>query len=100
MTEFERRVDAVLRSLVPGDVVTYGEVAMEAGFPGGARAVGNLLAHSGGEYAWWRVVRSGGRLATGKEGDQARRLRAEGVVVVDGRVRADHPRPARGPALP
>ena len=29
---------------------------------------------------------STGRLAPGKEADQGRRLRAEGVVVVDGRV--------------
>lgn len=87
MTEFERRVHEVLSALKPGDVVTYGEVAMEAGFPGAARAVGMFLSRSGGEYAWWRVVAAGGRLAPGKEAEQGRRLRAEGVVVANGRVR-------------
>lgn len=89
MTEgrFEAAVDGVLRALQPGDVVTYGEVATEAGFPGAARAVGRVLSHSGGEYPWWRVVASGGRLAPGKEAEQARRLQAEGVTVVGGRVR-------------
>ncbi len=78
---------AVLAALQTGEVVTYGEVAMEAGFPGAARAVGTFLSRSGGEYPWWRVVAAGGRLAPGKEAEQARRLRAEGVVVKDGRVR-------------
>jgi methylated-DNA-protein-cysteine methyltransferase-like protein len=84
---FEERVVAVVSALEPGEVVTYGEVAMEAGSPGAARAVGNILAHSGGELPWWRVIAAGGRLATGKEGDQARRLRAEGIKVENGRVR-------------
>lgn len=88
---FEASVEAVLRGLQPGDVVTYGEVALEAGFPGAARAVGTFLARSGGEFAWWRVVRAGGRLVPGHEVEQARRLRAEGVTVVDNRVRQGPP---------
>lgn len=80
-TEFETAVARVLRALEPGDVVTYGEVAAEAGRPGAARAVGRFLSASGGEFTWWRVVTTAGRLAPGKEGEQARRLRAEGVMV-------------------
>lgn len=80
---------------MPGDVVTYGEVAAEAGHPGAARAVGRVLASSGGELPWWRVVNATGRLAPGKERDQAARLRAEGVEVTDGRVCHQ---PARRPA--
>ena len=87
MTEFERRVHAVLDGLQRGDVVAYGEVAREAGYPGSGRAVGTFLARHGDEYAWWRVVMADGRLAPGKETEQARRLRAEGVTVVDQRVR-------------
>jgi methylated-DNA-protein-cysteine methyltransferase related protein len=56
VTELERAIETVLRALRPGDVVTYGEVAEEAGFPGRARAVGRFLAGSGGELPWWRVV--------------------------------------------
>ena len=37
LTPFEEAVVAVLGSLGPGDVVTYGEVAAEAGYPGRAR---------------------------------------------------------------
>ena len=74
---------AVLHSLSPGDVVTYGEVAAEAGFPGRARAVGNILAGSDGDLPWWRVVTAGGRLVPGHEEEHARRLRAEGVAVVE-----------------
>lgn len=78
---------AVLLRLEAGDVVTYGEVAEEAGWPGAARAVGSLLAASGGTLPWWRVVTSTGRLVPGLEHDHAGRLASEGVAVVDGRVR-------------
>lgn len=84
---FEQAVDRVLSGLGPGDVVTYGEVAAEAGRPGAARAVGRLLAGSGGRWSWWRVVTATGRLVPGHEAEHARRLRGEGVEVVDGRVR-------------
>jgi methylated-DNA-protein-cysteine methyltransferase-like protein len=76
--DFEDAVCRVVRSLQPGEVVTYGEVAAEAGFPGAARAVGNLLRRSTG-LPWWRVVSAGGRLAPGDEAEHAARLRSEGV---------------------
>jgi len=82
---FGPAVAEVLRRLAPGTVVTYGEVALEAGFPGAARAVGTFLRDSEG-LPWWRVVRADGRLASGKPTDQARRLTSEGVEVHDGRV--------------
>ncbi len=84
--DFEDRVVEVLVRLRPGEVVTYGEVAAEAGFPGRARAVGNLLAAGGDDLPWWRVVAASGRLVPGAEAEQAARLRAEGVAVRDGRV--------------
>jgi methylated-DNA-protein-cysteine methyltransferase related protein len=85
MTDFEERVAAVLRALEPGEVVTYGEVAEEAGFPRAARAVGNILASTDG-LPWWRVVASTGRLVRGHEREQARRLRSEGVRIIGQRV--------------
>jgi methylated-DNA-protein-cysteine methyltransferase-like protein len=81
VTDFELAVVAVLGALDPGDVVSYGEVAAEAGYPGAARAVGRFLADHGGEHPWWRVVTSTGRLVPGHEREHARRLRAEGVKV-------------------
>ncbi len=41
MTPFEESVLEVLRSLRPGEVVTYGEVAEMAGYPGRARGSGS-----------------------------------------------------------
>jgi methylated-DNA-protein-cysteine methyltransferase-like protein len=76
----------VLQSLGPGDVVTYGEVAAEAGFPGRARAVGNLLAGSDADVPSWRVDTATGRRVPGHEGEHARRRRAEGVPFANGRV--------------
>lgn len=84
---FGDAVVAVVRALRPGEVVTYGDVAAEAGRPGAARAVGRLLAASGGALPWWRVVTAGGRLVPGHEDEHARLLEAEGVVLVAGRVR-------------
>ena len=86
MKDFSEEVASVLMSLEPGEVVSYGEVAEEAGFPGAARAVGNLVRTTPG-LPWWRVVARSGRLAPGHEKRQAELLRAEGVMIVDGRVR-------------
>lgn len=86
MTEFEDAVARVLRGLRAGDVVTYGEVAEEAGYPGAARAVGRFLADNGDGYPWWRVVTTTGRLVPGHERTHARHLRKEGVKVGANRV--------------
>lgn len=86
MTPFEEAVATTLQALQPGEVVTYGEVAEEAGYPGRARAVGRFLADSGGDYPWWRVVTASGRLVPGHEEEHARRLRAEGIAVKENRV--------------
>jgi methylated-DNA-protein-cysteine methyltransferase-like protein len=81
VTPWEQAIARVLRSLEPGEVVTYGEVALEAGRPGAARSVGTFLAGRGADYPWWRVVTASGRLVPGHEADQARRLGREGVAV-------------------
>jgi len=84
-TPFQAAVIAVLSGLRAGDVMSYGEVAREAGC-GSPRAVGQFLAQQGDEHPWWRVVMADRKLAPGKEAEQGRRLRAEGVTVVDDRV--------------
>jgi methylated-DNA-protein-cysteine methyltransferase related protein len=98
MTPFATAVAAVVRDLAPGEVVTYGEVALEAGYPGRARAVGNVLAASDG-LPWWRVVTASGRLVPGAEREHEARLRADGVVLQGGRVSLARrtTRPARTP---
>lgn len=86
MTPFQQAIREALGHLEEGEVVTYGEIAAQAGFPGAARAVGNVLRNSSG-LPWWRVVASNGRLVAGLENEQEQRLRAEGIIVQDGRVR-------------
>ena len=86
MKDFSDEVATVLMRLESGEVVSYGEVAEEAGFPGAARAVGNLVRTTPG-LPWWRVVARSGRLAPGHEQRQAELLRAEGVTITNGRVR-------------
>jgi methylated-DNA-protein-cysteine methyltransferase-like protein len=92
VTPFEQAIFGVLRRLEPGEVVTYGEVAAEAGFPGAARAVGTFLARAEAPVPWWRVVTSSGRLVPGNEAEHARRLRAEGVALRSGGVGVDRRR--------
>jgi len=41
--EFERRIYALLRAVPTGSTVTYGELAVRAGSPGAARAVGMAM---------------------------------------------------------
>ena len=91
-TAFEERVYAVLRSVPKGKVITYGDAALAAGCPGGARAVGNAL-HRNPDPDWtpcFRAVNCRGETAEhfgdcGREG-QIRRLEADGIPVTDGRV--------------
>lgn len=86
MSSFEDDVISVLEALEPGEVVTYGEVAAQAGHPGAARAVGNLLRSSGLDLPWWRVVGSGGQLKAPNPTRQASLLAAEGVLVIGQKV--------------
>lgn len=82
--DFAANVERIVASLGPGECASYGEIAEEAGRPGAARAVGNLM-RGASHLPWWRVIRADGSLAKGKE--QGRRLAAEGVAIVNGRVR-------------
>jgi methylated-DNA-protein-cysteine methyltransferase-like protein len=75
-----------------GMVSTYGAVARAAGLPGRARLTGRALKIAPKEMhlPWHRVVGAGGRIVFPKTSlehrEQARRLRAERVLVKDGRV--------------
>lgn len=82
----------VVCAIPRGQVSTYGAVARAAGFPGRARQAGFALrvAPAALRLPWHRVVGAGGRIAFPKSSpqyqEQARRLRAEGVRVRQGRV--------------
>lgn len=84
----DERIIAVIRSLREGEVVTYGEIAEDAGCAKMSRLVGRLLATVDDDLPWWRVVNSTGRLVPGHEREQIALLASEGVTCADGRVRA------------
>jgi len=96
-TSFRDAVVAVLTAIPLGEVLSYGEVAAEAGYPGAARAVGNLLQSGDLDVPWWRVVAANGRLVPGDEKTHAAHLRAEGVTVRNGRVGGMQSKRRRGP---
>jgi methylated-DNA-protein-cysteine methyltransferase-like protein len=83
---------AVVGAIPRGAVSTYGAVARAAGLPGRARMAGRALRESPKEMKlpWHRVVGAGGKIVFPRTSlnhrEQARRLRAEGVAVKDGRV--------------
>ena len=84
----------VVASIPRGQVSTYGAVARAAGLPGRARQTGFALRVAPEELnlPWHRVLGAGGRIVFPKTSrhfkEQARRLRAEGVPVKDGRAAA------------
>jgi methylated-DNA-protein-cysteine methyltransferase-like protein len=85
---------AVVAEIPRGQASTYGAVARAAGLPGRARLTGLALRVSPPRMnlPWHRVVGAGGRIVFPRSSpqyrEQARRLRAEGVAVKDGRVHA------------
>ena len=84
----ERRILDVLMALRDGEVTTYGDVADVAGYPKQSRLVGRILSTTQVEVPWWRVVNANGRIVSGHPDEQQALLRAEGVIVVDHRVRS------------
>lgn len=79
-----------IKAIPPGMVLSYGDVARMAGYPGGglgARQVARILASMSAKYdlPWWRVVKKDGSIALGSgQGAelQAERLRQEGVPFI------------------
>jgi O-6-methylguanine DNA methyltransferase len=84
-TPFQRAVADALRAVPRGEVVTYGELAAQAGYPGAARAAGSFCATN--RFALFvpchRVVSANGIGGYGSAGVAVKRrlLALEGVVV-------------------
>ena len=87
------RIYAAIRAVPRGRVATYGWIAERAGLPRRARLVGHTLRHAprGLRLPWHRIINASGRISfpRGSEpyAEQRRRLEAEGVPFVRGRVR-------------
>ena len=62
---FCERIYAVVKRIPKGTVASYGQVALLAGYPGAARAVGNALHKNPdpGHIPCYRVVHASGKLS-------------------------------------
>ncbi|ODU44910.1 MAG: hypothetical protein ABS96_16165 [Lysobacteraceae bacterium SCN 69-123] len=93
-----RAILAAVAAIPAGEVRSYAEVARAAGWPRHARLVAKVLASTEQDLPWHRVLRADGRIAfpAGSSAwhEQCERLRAEGVPLVQGRVRAGRARDA------
>ncbi len=82
-TDFKEKVRSVVCAIPKGYVLTYKDVALFAGFPGAARAVGTLMKNNfATQVPCHRVVRSDGKVGEYNRGgtkSKVNKLRAEGA---------------------
>ena len=91
--DIDQRIWQVIMMIPAGKIATYGDVARQAGLPGGARRVGRSLRNlpRGTTIPWYRVINAQGRISL-PEGStsyytQRERLEAEGLVFLgNGRI--------------
>lgn len=79
------RVRELVASIPPGSVSSYGAIAAAAELSS-PRIVGWIMRTDSADLPWHRVLRADGRVAEHLRTSQLERLRAEGVLAVDGRV--------------
>ncbi|GAA4439521.1 MGMT family protein [Actinokineospora soli] len=83
--ELHERIRELVRSIPPGRVSTYGDIAAMAG-ASTPRLVGRVLREDGHDLPWHRVLRSTGVPAEHIVRRQLELLRAEGVLADGDRV--------------
>jgi methylated-DNA-protein-cysteine methyltransferase-like protein len=86
---FRERVEALVRQIPGGRVMTYGQIAALCGNARAARIVGGVAHFGDPSLPWQRVVNKQGGLAAGYPGGRSghrQALEAEGFSVVDERV--------------
>lgn len=79
------RVRALVASIPPGRVTTYGDIADAAGLSS-PRIVGWIMRTDSSDLPWHRVITASGRPAPHLAERQLELLRAEGVLADAGRV--------------
>ena len=79
-------VRRLVAAIPPGRVATYGDIASAADLSS-PRIVGWIMRTDSSDLPWHRVISASGRPAAHLATRQLERLRAEGVLAVDGRVR-------------
>lgn len=91
LTDFERKVIKAVMKVPPGKTTTYATIAARVGKPGGARAVGNVMARNPFPIIvpCHRVIRTDGTLGGFAYGAGLKRrlLETEGVEFSKGRVK-------------
>ncbi|RUP30933.1 MULTISPECIES: MGMT family protein [Mycolicibacterium] len=80
------KVRDLVASIPPGRVSTYGDIA-DAAALSSPRIVGWIMRTDSSDLPWHRVISASGRPAPHLATRQLERLRAEGVLADDGRVR-------------
>lgn len=84
MNPFTEKVIQIIKSIPPGKVMTYGQIAKVAGSPRGARQVVRVLHSMSAKYSlpWHRVINVKGEIVIADEESaysQKAMLEAEGV---------------------
>ncbi len=81
---YRERVYAIVRQIPPGNVMTYGQLAIILGEGYTARTVGYVMHGAGEDVPWQRVINSQGKCSTGRLtiplNLQQELLEAEGVI--------------------
>lgn len=88
-------VRALVASIPPGRVATYGDIARAAGLSS-PRIVGWIMRTDSSDLPWHRVITASGRPAPHLASRQLELLRAEGVLAADGTVALQSVRHAFG----
>ena len=90
--QYRHAVRAVVASIPPGRVMSYGAIAAYLADLTGRmspRLVGHVMARDGDDLPWHRVVRESGHPARGLEARALRRLRDEGTPLTRRGQRVD-----------
>lgn len=88
VSPFSVAVERVVRAIPRGRVMSYGAVAVQAGFPGASRAVGTLMKKNfDPSIPCHRVICSDGRIGAYNRGKEKKLalLLTEGVSIVGGK---------------
>ena len=86
-TSFKNRVLEEVRKIPKGSVASYGQIALFAGKPRGAREVAGILNRWGDEKGtpWWRIINAKGYISIKHNEisalEQKRLLQEDGVEV-------------------
>jgi methylated-DNA-protein-cysteine methyltransferase-like protein len=93
MTKFTEQVLEIIRSIPEGKVMTYGQIAANAGNPWGARQISRILSSMSKKYnlPWHRVINSKGEISLKGEGKliQMSLLSDENIIIINEKIDLD-----------